>query len=64
MKSIIYVPSENPPVTLPRVFGVEVGRGYVTVEYQHEEDGRGMHMRRLVKRRKVRRASRCVSSAA
>lgn len=57
MKSLIYVPSENPPVTLPRVFGVEAGRGYVTVEYQHEEDGRGAHMKVRVKRRKVRRST-------
>lgn len=56
MKSLLWIPSENKPVTLPRVFGVEQGRGYVTVEYRHQDDGRGMHMRRLIKRRPKRRA--------
>ena len=56
MKSLVFIPSENPPVTLPRVFGVEAGRGYVTVEYQHEQDDRGAHMRHLIKKRPVRKA--------
>lgn len=55
MKSLIYVPSENPPVTLPRVWGIEQGRGYVTVEVEIEADNRGDHMRRKIKRRPVRR---------
>ena len=47
---------ERKTVTLARVFGVEQGRGYVTVELPRDDDGRGMHMKARVKRRKVRRA--------
>lgn len=46
---------EAKPVTLPRVWGITEGRGYVTVEVKAEEDGRGNHMRQRVKRRSVRR---------
>lgn len=56
MKSLLWIPSENPPVTLPRVWNIEQGRGYVTVEIEHEQDARGDHMRRKIKRRPVRRA--------
>lgn len=48
---------ERKPVTLSRVFGVEQGRGYVTVEYQHEADDRGAHMKTRIKRRSVRRSA-------
>lgn len=44
------------PVTLPRVFGIEEGRGYTTIELQHAEDRRGEHIRDRVKKRGVRRA--------
>lgn len=57
MKSLIYIPSEHPPVTLPRVCGIEKGRGFVTVEVKREDDKRGMHMKARVKKRKVRRAA-------
>lgn len=46
---------ERKVVTLPRVFGIEQGFGYVTVEVKHDDDGRGAHMKARVKRRKVRR---------
>lgn len=49
---------ERKPVTLPRVLSIDAGRGYTTVEYVHEDDGRGDHMRARVKRRDVRRAGR------
>jgi len=43
---------EKKPVTLPRVWGIESGTGYVTVPFAQEEDGRGEHMRLLIKRRR------------
>lgn len=46
---------ERQPITLPRVPGVEAGRGYITIEVKREEDGRGQHMRLKIKRRRVRR---------
>lgn len=49
---------ERKPVTLPRVFAINAGRGYTTVEYVHEEDDRGAHMRAKVKRRAIRRSGR------
>lgn len=50
------IPSENPPVTLARVWGVECGRGYVTVAFVLNAGRRGDHMRRKIKWRPVRRA--------
>lgn len=46
---------ERKIVTLARVWGIERGTGYVTVEVKHDDDGRGAHMKARVKRRKVRR---------
>ena len=43
-------------VTLPRVFGVEEGRGYTTIDFTHEDDERGDHLRQRIKKRRVRRA--------
>lgn len=42
-------------VVLARTPGVEQGRGYTTIEFKHEQDDRGEHMRQRIKRRGVRR---------
>lgn len=48
---------ERKPVTLPRVPGVEQGRGFVTIMVKSEQDDRGQHMRLKIKRRRVRRVA-------
>jgi hypothetical protein len=47
--------TERRGVTLARVVGAEQGRTYTTVVFEVEADGRGEHMRRQIKRRRVRR---------
>jgi hypothetical protein len=45
---------EHPPVTLARVWEIEAGRGYVTVPFVHETDGRGQHMIQHIRRSAIR----------
>ena len=51
-----HIVPDRKPVTLARVWGVNEGQGYTTVDFIHEEDRRGDYMRKRIKRRRLKRA--------